>query len=182
MPATESEFGARLRDYVRRRVPSAADADDVVQEVLTHLWQGRAPSAPAAPTAWLFTVARHAIADLHRRRRRRPAQALEDDAELGAVKAPAPRELARCVRPLLDRLPAADRGLLERVDLGDESQTALAAELRLSVSGLKSRVQRARARLRHAVTECCRIELDRRGLPTDDYECRRPGSCDCSRS
>jgi RNA polymerase sigma-70 factor (ECF subfamily) len=43
------------------------------------------------------------------------------------------------------------------------TQAEAARRLGLSVSGMKSRVQRARARLRAVVDACCRVELDRRG-------------------
>ncbi|MGE3171703.1 MAG: sigma-70 family RNA polymerase sigma factor [Planctomycetota bacterium] len=187
--AFAADFRRRLWQFARRRVPADADADDVVQETLTRLWQRRASVAPAAVRGWLFRVARSAIADLHRARGRAPATldlgADDELAESPAGRDPeAPRELAACLLPLLDELPEPDRAVLRRVELEGVSQTELARELSLSASGAKSRVQRARDRLRRAVLDCCRIELDRRGLPLDDYECRRaptPDRCmpDC---
>lgn len=46
------------------------------------------------------------------------------------------------------------------------TQTAAAAVLGLSVSGAKTRTQRARLQLEKDLTDCCTIELDRRAAVT----------------
>ena len=48
----------------------------------------------------------------------------------------------------------------------------------VSLSGMKSRVQRARLQLRAIVEECCRIDLDRRGAIAS-YTSRHPARCAC---
>jgi len=148
-----------------------------VQDVLLRLWQRRDDVDPAAATAWLFQVARNAIADFHRARGRAP-QPIADGFDAPEQQGDTRRKLAACLLPMLDELDSGDRDVLQRIDLDDGAQVDLAAELGLSASGAKSRVQRARQRLLQAVTDCCRIELDRRGLPLDDYECRRQCGCD----
>lgn len=173
-----ADFHARLQRFVRRHVPTAADADDVTQDVMLRLWLHREAIEPEAAPAWLFQVARNAIADFHRARGRAPAP-LADDLDVPEPPPAARRMLADCLLPMLAGLDAEDRQALERVDLADGAQTDLAAALGLSPSGARSRVQRARARLHRAVTDCCRVELDRRGLPLDDYECRHKDGCDC---
>jgi RNA polymerase sigma-70 factor (ECF subfamily) len=67
------------------------------------------------------------------------------------------------VNPLLASLGQADREALRLVEVDGVTQVDAARRLGLSVSGMKSRVQRARARLRAVVDACCRLELDRRG-------------------
>ena len=59
------------------------------------------------------------------------------------------------------------------------TQPDAAARANLSLSGMKSRVQRARSQLRDALLQCCAIELDQRKQPID-MTCRRPDHCrDC---
>jgi RNA polymerase sigma-70 factor, ECF subfamily len=168
---------SRLREFVGRRVPAGVDPEDVVQDVLARMVERAADVPPGKVQAWALTTARHAIIDLLRRRR--PA-ALEE----GAVAAPPEdvdaTDLARCLRPMLDLLDADDRGILEQVDAGGRSQADLARELGVSASTVKSRVQRARQRLRGIIERCCVVELDSRGAPIDARR-RQPGSCggDC---
>ena len=61
------ELGQRLRRYIRARVPSETDADDVLQDV----WQRLITTLDAGPVeqvgAWLYTVARNRIIDRYRR-------------------------------------------------------------------------------------------------------------------
>jgi hypothetical protein len=60
------------------------------------------------------------------------------------------------------------------------TQAEAAGHLGLSVSGTKSRVQRARLHLRSALDDCCRIALDRRGGVLGYEGCGdQCGSCDC---
>jgi RNA polymerase sigma-70 factor, ECF subfamily len=47
------------------------------------------------------------------------------------------------------------------------TQVAAAQELGVSLSTMKSRVQRGRAQLREALDRCCAISLDVRGHVTD---------------
>jgi len=179
--ALDAEFLKRLRHFVGRRVPSPADADDVLQDVLVKLLR-KGGSVPAeAVRAWLFTVARHEIHDRWRTRGRTsgpvpevPARDEEDDDTIAY--------LSRCMAPMLASLPPEDRDLLQRVDVLGASQAEVARSAGLPLSTVKSRVQRARARLRDVLEGCCRVERDRRGTPID-YERRAecPSPCDPAR-
>jgi RNA polymerase sigma-70 factor, ECF subfamily len=170
------EFLDRLRAFVRRRVRNDADADDVLQDVAYKLV--RQGDIRGSVHSWLFTVARHAIID--RRRARRSTASLEDTPEPSreGEEDSSGTELSRCLEPMLAGMSKEDRSLLVRVDREGESQSRVARELRVPMSTLKSRVQRARARLRKRLEECCFIELDSRGYPLD-YKRRRGRSCAC---
>ena len=81
-----------------------------------------------------------------------------DDADGTALQ-----ELSACLKPLIRNLGPADQEALQLVEFEGVTQVEAAERLGLSVSGMKSRVQRARLHLRTALDECCRIALDRRG-------------------
>ena len=74
-------------------------------------------------------------------------------------------DLSDCLEPMLRMLSDADAALLRRIDLHGEAQTDLATSLGVPLSTLKSRVQRARTKLRGAFDDCCSIELARNGAP-----------------
>jgi hypothetical protein len=86
-------------------------------------------------------------------------------------------ELAACLGPLLERLPPLQRDALALTEMEGLTQARAAAQLGLSISGMKSRVQRGRAQLKELLTACCEIELDRRG-GVRSYRPRN-GTCDC---
>jgi RNA polymerase sigma-70 factor (ECF subfamily) len=89
-------------------------------------------------------------------------------------------ELARCVAPLIERLPGSYRQALVLTEVDGVTQAEAASRLGLSVSGMKTRVQRARGRLKDLLLDCCHVELDRR-RGVSGYRARR-GQCECGRS
>lgn len=180
------ELGERLRVYVARRV-SPGEADDVVQSVMVKLLERRDEIDGASVRAWLFAVTRNAVAEHYRRHR--PTMDLDTfgDVAAGADTDPADRtiaELSECIEPMLRMLPESDAGVLRRVDLEGDAQTDLAASLGVPLSTVKSRVQRARAKLRAAFDVCCSIELSRKGGPVgfERGEACRPKCADDNKS
>jgi RNA polymerase sigma-70 factor, ECF subfamily len=187
--STESvwaDLHANIRGFVARRVRQQADVDDVVQRVFLQVHR-------ALPTlretdklhAWIYQTARRAIADFYRtpshNRELAAGSAQDFDTERIASDVPesddtASRELVACLGPLMRSLTAAERDALQMVEFDGLTQVEAAAQLGLSVSGMKSRVQRARSHLRSALLDCCRIALDRRG-GVISYE-GKSGKCD----
>lgn len=160
---------ARLRGYVARRVDPGS-VDDVVASILLRLVKHQDELTGArTPSAWMLRVAANAIADHHRRRaaeaRALARSALEPQDEIADERAArsATAEIAGCLVPMIRRLPAPYADALLLTDIDGLTQAEAARRLDLSVSGLKSRVQRARAKLKDALLRCCAIELDRRG-------------------
>ena len=179
-----AEVGTSLQRFVRRRVSDPHEAEDVVAEVLLRIHE-HLPDLDDRErvTAWVFRIARNAIADHYRRaatRREQPSGVELDGHVPAAAEAPSGElrsELATCLRPLIERLASPYREAITLTELEGVSQTAAAARLGLSVSGMKSRVQRARAQVGDLLVGCCEIELDRRGGVTS-YQPRRD-PCDC---
>lgn len=178
-----AEFVAPVRAFVGRRAPAGVDVDDVVQEiflrVLRHL---PATEAVERLDAWIFTIARTALIDAQRAHRRHVGRSTEvepdalasdgtGDDDLAMV-----RELAPCLAPFVARLDEPYRSALELTSLQGLTQQEAARRAGISVSGMKSRVQRARARLREMMLRCCDLELDARGGITD-YLVRDPAIC-----
>jgi RNA polymerase sigma-70 factor (ECF subfamily) len=77
----------------------------------------------------------------------------------------------------MEQLPTPSREALVLTDLDGITQAAAATALGLSISGMKSRVQRGRRQLKQVLVQCCEVELDVRG-DLSGYRPRR-GSCEC---
>ena len=182
--AVWQEFHARLLGFIARRVRDRDSAEDILQDVMLRIHRHAGElERSSAVGAWVHQITRNAIADHYRKasgRRERPSgidldrqQALLPEDAAGELRS----ELAACLRPLLERLPARHREALTLTEIEGLTQATAAAQLGLSTSGMKSRVQRGRAELKELLTDCCEIELDRRG-GVSSY---RPfgGSCDC---
>jgi len=78
-----SRDAPRLRNFIRRSVPDASDAEDILQDVFHELIEAYRMMKPIEQvSAWLFRVARNRITDLFRRQKREakadPAAVAED--------------------------------------------------------------------------------------------------------
>ena len=188
------ELEARLRPFVARRV-SPPDVDDVVQDVFLRVQQG----LPALREEerfgpWVYQVARSAIAEHRRARARHPLASGEppdvptappDAEEEGAAE----RALALAVTPFISMLPSPYREALTLTELEGLTQREAASMLGISLSGMKSRVQRGRAQLRTMLELCCEIGLDARGRViaceprprTPEAHAAARAACGCSR-
>lgn len=71
------------------------------------------------------------------------------------------------IPPMIDKIPAPDREALQLAEIEGLPQAEVTERLGLSLSGAKSRIQRARARLRQKILDCCELEMDRRGNVLD---------------
>ncbi len=91
--------------------------------------------------------------------------------EPGGVSADAARELATCLGPMVARLPSPYREAVTLVDLEGIPQKEAALRAGLSLSGMKSRVQRGRQALEQLVHDCCQVDLDATGRIMD-YQLR----------
>jgi len=61
---------ARLRNFIRRRVPAPRDAEDILQDVFYKLVEANRLLMPIEHvTGWLFRVARNSITDLFRKKK-----------------------------------------------------------------------------------------------------------------
>lgn len=182
-PVTEQmwrEVIAQLRAFVRRRIADPDRADDLVGDILLRVHRHLGTVDDRERLAhWVSRVARNAVIDEYRRagRAREHPVATPDDTMTPEDEDPSTlqAELARCLRPLLAGLPAEQRRAVELIDLDGKPTVDAARREGVSLSGMKSRVQRGRRRLAEQLGQCCALTLDARGLPMD-YT--RSGGCD----
>lgn len=160
-----SELTQRLRAFVTRRLGNHHDVEDIVQDVLLKLHE-RPPGdglSDQRRAAWAFRVARNAIIDLHRRHGRRSDVPVEDTFAAPAPADPPAAASLACLPRMLDRLAPDYRRALRLSDVHGLSSAEVAGHLGLSISGAKSRVQRARRQVRGMLLDCCDLEFDARG-------------------
>ena len=156
-------LGQRLGAYIGRRLP-AQDVDDVLQDVLLRIHKNlKYLNDDSRFGPWVYSVARNAVVDRLRRRDRTEVPTTELDNLAAESEADDERELLGCVTPFVARLPQAYRHAITLVELQGLSQEDAARIEGISLSGMKSRVQRARRMLRTMFEECCALTIDARG-------------------
>jgi RNA polymerase sigma-70 factor (ECF subfamily) len=160
---------SKLRPYLARRVASTADIDDLLQEIFLRLQQGLAQLRDGERFGgWVYRIAHSVLVDRARAQKGRPVAELrveldalpeigdEGDAQLRSG-------LAECAASFVSQLSPPYRQAIELTELEGMSQREAAEALALSHSGMKSRVQRARDKLREMFDECCQLSMDGRG-------------------
>jgi RNA polymerase sigma-70 factor (ECF subfamily) len=168
-------FSLQLRQFIRFRVRDDSQADDILQDVFAKI-HARIDTLRDTNRIqpWVHQIARNAIADHFRSRKpvEQTPESLEapeaDPIELGL------EEGLTCLQSMIRRLPSHYRKVIELSEIDGLSHRHIAARLGLTVSGVKSRVQRGRALLRESMLQGCRVALDSAGGPS---ECERRGGC-----
>lgn len=177
------DFSSDLRAFIARRVPRPEDADDILSIVFLRMAKSLDNLRDQDRLlGWMYAITRNAITDYYRsapHRRELPVDAVPDNpsnAELDTDEA-AQKELASCLVPMLSALPAEQAAAVKMVDLDARTHAAAAEQAGISVSGMKSRVQRGRAALHTQLHACCQISQDHTGH-VHDYQ-PRSGTCAC---
>ena len=178
------EYRQQLRQFLLSRVNNASDVDDLLQDILIKTYQRlHTIQQPQKLQSWLFQIARNALVDYYRKSRLALSSPYTDDLpQMFDEEEPyeqTRQELASCIRPFLNQLPDKYREALDWVDLQGKSQKALAIELGLSHSAIKSRVQRGRRMLETLFHQCCKYQFDARGNPID-FEVTQDNCSSCS--
>jgi RNA polymerase sigma-70 factor (ECF subfamily) len=159
-------YEAELHGWARHRLSNPADADDLLQDIfLKALRQGEQFCSVQNARAWLFEVARNALAD--RLRVQRDTVELPDDLASPVDEADTVDTLTTCLPRVLSELSPEDRDAITLCDLEGKAQADYAKAKGLSLSAAKSRLQRARVRMKQQMTMVCQVQLDSVGHVQD---------------
>ncbi|HEV7888602.1 MAG TPA: sigma-70 family RNA polymerase sigma factor [Acidimicrobiales bacterium] len=151
------DHGRFLYTVAYRLTGNHDDAQDLVQEVLLRVRRGLATYRPGSMEGWLSRITTNAFLDEVRRRRRRPADALGDNADRvlppqpSADEALAAEVLPDHVQAALTRLPEDFRAAVVLCDVAGLSYQEIGDALEIPVGTVRSRIHRGRALLREAL-------------------------------
>jgi RNA polymerase sigma-70 factor (ECF subfamily) len=161
-----TQHEAELRGWARHRLHSMADAEDLLQDLfLKALRQGERFCSVQNARAWLFEVARNTLAD--RLRVARTTVALPDDLANPVDELEVVDSLSACLPRVLSELTAEDREAITLCDLQGMAQADYAHAKGISLGAAKSRVQRARVRMKRHMASACQVQLDSAGRVQD---------------
>jgi len=159
---------ARLRNFIRSRVPDPSDAEDILQDVFFELVAAYRLMKPVEQVgAWLFRVARNRIIDRFRKRKPETVRLGESKAEEGALSleellpsSDASPEAAFVRNVLMDEigealaeLPPEQREVFIANEIEGHTFAEIAQETGTSINTLLSRKRYAVLHLRRHLRE-----------------------------
>jgi RNA polymerase sigma-70 factor (ECF subfamily) len=160
----------RLFKFILRRVSDPDDVEDILQDVFlkVHLHLETIQNLEKIES-WVFQIARNSIIDYYRK-----PTGISYEKELPVFDEYGGEDTAENLAPYLQEiiqtLPSKYREAILLTDYEGKNQQQLAKLLGISLSGAKSRVQRARKMIRDVMLACCHFEFDARGIVYDYRE------------
>lgn len=147
-------FGPRIKSLMMKAGADSAQAEDLVQDVMTTVWRKAELYDPSkgSVSAWIYAVARNARIDRLRRKSSQPYEDVET-LDLAADQPDGEDELnasqiAERVSEALGQLPDDQREVIDLAYVQDMSQSEIAEKLTLPLGTVKSRMRLAYARLK----------------------------------
>lgn len=175
-------FRDSLGKFILKRVRDEHDAEDILQDIFYKIHNNIDKLEDENKLqAWIYQVTRNTIIDYYRSRKATvelPDLPQKPTNETAASKDDAD-EIASCLKPMVEALPEKYRQAVTLTELKGLTQKEMAENLGVSLSGAKSRVQRARGKLKEMFLECCHVEFDQRGNIID-YQSRDKTSPCCA--
>ncbi|GIV63335.1 MAG: RNA polymerase sigma factor SigZ [Chloroflexota bacterium] len=157
-------YQSRLLDFIQKRVEDRMTSEDILQEVFLRIYSNL-PSLRDATRlqGWIYQITRNAIVDYYRLKHTSqplPEWLAAADVE---VEENIEKELSCCLLPMIEELPEKYREAILLSDIEGIAQRKIAQSQQISLSAVKSRVQRGRQMLKKMFEDCCRFVYDVRG-------------------
>ena len=158
------QFHDRLCRFVCSRMANEQDVEDILQNVFLRIHANLDKLRNMDKLeSWIYQITRNSLIDYYRSRKvlvnLDDVSLADEDPEEDSLSS-----LAPCIRDSIEMLPEPYRQALVLTEYEGLSQKQLAERLGISFSGAKSRVQRARQKVRDLMLTYCHFELESSGI------------------
>lgn len=152
-------YAPRLKGFIMRAGAPAAQAEDIVQDVMLTVWRKAHMYDPtrAQVSSWIYQIARNRQIDVIRKEARPVPEALSHEEETSddpdSAEVLALEQETDKLRAALDKLAPAQREMIERAYLGELTHTEIRDATGLPLGTIKSRIRLGLEKLRHELKE-----------------------------
>lgn len=156
-------FRYELLNFIKSKVNDEYKAEDILQEIFIKLYKNiEQLNDPDKLKPWLYKITNNTIIDYYRKRKDTTVQIeelegiLEYDEKISNMN----EEISTCLKLFLYELPDKYKKPLIMYEFKGMKHKDISEELNITLSGSKTRIQRAREKLKEALSECCNIQFD----------------------
>jgi RNA polymerase sigma-70 factor (ECF subfamily) len=150
-------FAPRLKGFLMKGGINAAQAEEIVQDVMLTIWRKAAQFDPhrAQVSAWIYQIARNRQIDIFRKENRPVPEELKEDpgTEADASQVLGLEQETGQLRRALANLKPEQREMIEKAYLGELTHQEISAETGLPLGTIKSRIRLGMERLRHELKD-----------------------------
>ncbi|TLX71952.1 RNA polymerase sigma factor SigZ [Labilibacter sediminis] len=165
--------------FVDKRIFDKELREDCVQEIFIKINRGL-PSLKdeSKLESWIFQIARNTIADFNRKKVKQKLIPITNHDREQETDENINTEVADWIIPFIKQLPLKYSEPLSLYEIEGWTQKEISIKEKISLSGVKSRIQRGRLKLKNALNECCNFVQDKRGNILD-YKPRQDDCTNC---
>ena len=172
----------KLYIYLLKNVKDKAIAEDILHDAFLKILEKRQfYRYNENYDGWAFRITKNVLIDYYRKTKTNVnLESIKKDLDENKDETDTYKHLIPALKEFIENLPEKYRKPLILSDIEGVKQELIAQKLGLSVSGAKSRIQRARKMLKEYFLKCSEYKYDRRGRVIEFYP--RGSSCICQRS
>lgn len=178
-----NEFSSELYKYINSNVKNKYDTEDILQDIFVKIYNNiDEVDDQSKLKSWIYRITKNTIIDYYRKKKdisvdiEKFEKGLEEDNNSDNMN----EEISKCLEKMIFELPKKYQEVIELYDMKGMKHKEISEELDITISCSKMRVQRAKAKLKEILLECCDFKVDAFGNIIDykqkNTECKRCGS------
>ena len=154
-------YAEDIRHFILSKVKNPVITEDILQDtfIKVHTKLHTLKDADKLKS-WLFSIARYTILDYFRIHKN---EISVEDLELESEPEPNQHSEQDCLRGIIKNLPKKYRDPLFLADIKGLKQQEVANQLHVSLSTVKSQIQRARKQIAQGFMDCCGFQMNKKG-------------------
>ncbi len=164
-----------LLRFIRSKVSTTYDAEDILNDVFLKLSNSaNQDNIPENISAWLYRVTKNSLVDYYRKKK--SYKLLPEDLTEKVEDSDAINQLSNCMLPMILALPESYQLPLRLSEIEGMKYKEVAAEMKLTIPAVKSRILRGRQKLHKSILSCCTINQNGAG-EVIDFELKSKDFC-----
>ncbi|PAB60114.1 RNA polymerase sigma factor SigZ [Anaeromicrobium sediminis] len=161
-----NEFSSELYKYINGKVKNKCDAEDILQDIFVKIYKNiDKVDKQSKLKSWIYKITKNTIIDYYRKKKditvdiEKLEKGLEEDNNSDNMN----EEISKCLEKMIFELPKKYQEVIELYDMKGMKHKEISEKLHVTMSCSKMRVQRAKAKLKDILLECCDFEIDTYG-------------------